>query len=332
MLLPSIEITIEAALADIANGSDQARKRAAMALGGSDSKLDDVTMALRGALSDNVTDVPRHAIRSLYELATRGHRTNNVKSAFEEALNSKDNEVLEVAVSSLRFFPTPQSFEQAANFTRHDSAAVRYAAVVTLGALDATGARDHLRKMLKDKDSEVVGAAALALADASDADTAKALKQALSTVTSVHASIDVAYALACLGDSAGKELLLSKAADPEFAWDALPALDKIDDDDIEKALAAHLPNALAAKPHHIAIARTLLLRNQSAEVAIGLLSKTAKKCRRGVAAIVIDVCGEVGALPWGESILSSLESGKHGSFFQEEITEARQKLRGRHVD
>lgn len=222
--LRSNTITFEAALRDLGSSRPQTRAQAAHALGdvsGADERTRAVP-ALVEALADERMEVRAEAALSLGELEDA--------AAVEPLVASIDDTVPAVrqsAVIALGRLGYPAAFDAVARALRKGPPDVRFQAATTLAELDAERAREPLRAALDDSDGEVVGAAAVALGAIGDADARPRLAALLETWSTPQTRLDIAYALAELGDVRAVDVLGGVVDLEPCAWDAIEALERL---------------------------------------------------------------------------------------------------------
>ena len=136
------------------------------------------------------------------------------------------------------------------------------------------------------------------------------------------ARFDVAYALAELGDGAGRPVLLEELDDVDRAWDAVTALQTLGTPDDVKVLSRSLANR-RVPPEATVLAAGAVLRlgggNEEAARQVILTALTARKVH--VRGLAIEQLAEVGGL-WAREPLEKLARSGKGSELIEPIAQA----------
>ena len=311
---PSRTITFDAALRDLASGSPKARAAAAHALGGVDDPTERrrAIDALVRALDDDRPEVRAEAAASLGELADA-----SVLPFLVKRLDDGVPEVRQNAAIALGTLRAAEGFDALALALREGPADLRFQAATSLAEIDPARAYEPLIAALADRDAQVVGAAALALGAIGDHRAVPALLDQLAHSDS-STRFDVAYALAELRESAGREVLAAATSDVDRAWDAVTALGWLDArEELSRAIGS-------SKTLHEAavIAAANLLRLDREDAAARRVLVEALQSRKGhVRALAIEQLTEYGG-PWARTALEKLARSGKGREFGEAIAAA----------
>jgi HEAT repeat protein len=319
-LFPSPTITFEAALRDLANGSPKARAMAAHALGDVTEAVEKrrAVDALVRALADDHPQVRMEACAALGELREPSALPHLIKRLDDGATPVRQN-----AAIALGTIGHPDGFEPLALALREGPADLRFQAATSLAEIDPARAFDHVMTALDDRDSEVVGAAALSVgAIAKDDGTKRSAAIAALTPKLEHADagtrFDVAYALAELADPAGRSALSAALVDIDRAWDAVSALGELEaTDELAKAVAARTTPVEA----RVLAAGKLLALGADSDDARALLvdSLTARKVH--VRGLAVEQLADVGGA-WAKAPLEKLARSGKGTELLEPIAAA----------
>lgn len=327
-LFPSSTLTFEAALRDIARGSNpKSRVLAAQALGDVKDPTERrrAVEALIVALEDDYPEVRMEAASSLGELRDASALPQLVKR-----LDDGTAPVRQHAAIALGTIGHPDAFEPLVEALAKGPADLRFQAATSLVELDGKRAYPYVTKALDDADPQVVSAAALALGAIGDA---RAIERLVAQLDHGDANtrFDVAYALAELGDGRGRASLVRALGDAERAWDAVTALGKLATPDDAEALGRAL-TAKSTPPEAIVLAAGKLLelqpesafRDPARRVLIAAL--TARKGH--VRGLAIEQLGAV-AGAWAQAPLEKLAKSGKGADFLEAIAAALQQIAAR---
>jgi HEAT repeat protein len=239
---PTREITVDAALRDLAGGSTRAKLVAAQALG--DVGRADrarVRPALCAALEDDTAAVRAEAASALGEVAAGDDGAppdEATVAALCRRLDDGAAAVRQAAAISLGTLRAAGGFTALVAALRDGAADLRFQAATSLVEIDPLAAFAPLADAVADPDPQVVGAVALGLGATGDA-RAPALLARLLDHADAGARFDAAYALAQLGDRRGADVLRAALTDSERDWDAVIALEQLGADSAP-ALAALL--------------------------------------------------------------------------------------------
>ncbi len=320
-LFPSSTLTFEAAMRDIARGTNpKSRVLAAQALG----DVKDATEKRRAvealilALEDDHPEVRMEAASSLGEL-----RDSSAVPSLIKRLDDGTAPVRQHAAIALGTIGHHDAFEPLVDALQKGPPDLRFQAATSLVELDAKRAYDPIVKSLADSDPQVVSAAALALGAIGDA---RAIDKLVAHLDHKEANtrFDVAYALSELGDGRGRASLVRALSDVDRAWDAVTALGKLGTADDAEALGQAL-TAKSTPPEAIVLAAGKLLelqpegpyRDPARRVLLAGLA-----ARKGhVRGLAIEQLGAV-AGAWGTAPLEKLARGGKGADFVEAIAAA----------
>lgn len=339
-LFPSSEITFEAALRDIANGSPRSRAAAAHALGDVTDPVEKrrAADALVRALDDDRPEVRMEACASLGDLGEPGSLPLLVKRLADGVPAVRQNAA--IALGTLRH---PDGFEPLAEALRDGPADLRFQAATSLAEIDPARAFDPVLAALDDRDAQVVAAAALSLgAIAKEAPARKA--QARDELgkrlegASGEARFDIAYALADLGDDRGRETLASAMTDEERAWDAVNALaDLRATDELARAVGS---KKTIAEARVLAAGKLLALEHGSptptrtgfaegsGDTARAVLLEGLSSRKGHVRGLAVEQLEAVGGA-WAKAPLEKLARSGKASELLEAIASALQAIEGR---
>ena len=324
-LFPSSTITFDAALRDLASGSPRARAFAAHALGDVTATAEKrrAADALIAALDDDRPEVRAEACSSLGGLAEPAAIPGLVKRLDDGLPAVRQN-----AAIALGAIGDPRGFEPLALALREGPADLRFQAATSLAEIDPKRAFDAIVAALDDRDPQVVGAAALALAAIAPADEAALATRARTALVEQldHPNdatrFDVAYALAELGDPAGRAVLVRAATEPERAWDAVTALTTLG----TPADAVALGNVLAdrkvpAEATVLAAGSLLRLDPAGSEPARRVLLAALAMRKTNVRGLAVEQLTAVGG-PWAMAALEKLARSGKGRELLEPIAAA----------
>jgi HEAT repeat protein len=338
-LFPSSEITFEAALRDIASNNSKARAAAAHALGDVTDPVEKrrASDALVRALDDDNPQVRMEACASLGDLGEPGTLTHLVKRLADGAPPVRQN-----AAIALGTIGHADGFEPLAEALREGPADLRFQAATSLAEIDPARAFDPVMRALDDKDPQVVGAAALALGAIAKDDTDR--RETAKTALADHldaggdARFDLAYALAELGDSRGRETLATACTDEERAWDAVNALAELRaTEDLARAVADKKSVAVARV---LAAGRLLALDSGSAtpartgfaegssDAARTVLLEGLVSRKGHVRGLAVEQLADVGGA-WAKAPLEKLARSGRASALLEAIASALKAMEGR---
>jgi len=312
---------------DLASASPKARAAAAHALGDVTEPVEKrrAVDALIRALDDDHPQVRMEAAAALGELGEPGALPHLIKRLDDGAAPVRQNAA--IALGTIRH---PDGFEPLATALREGPADLRFQAATSLAEIDPARAFDLVVAALADKDNEVVGAAALsvgAIAKALDDKRAAALPALTAKLDHANPGtrFDVAYALAELGDPAGRTALAAALNDIDRAWDAVSALGELKaTDDLAKALAARE----APMEARVLAAGKLLALGVDSEPARALLLEGLTVRKVNVRGLAIEQLAEVGG-EWAKEPLQKLARSGKGTDLLEPIAGALRAIEGR---
>lgn len=320
-------ITFDAALRDLAGGSDKAREQAAAALADVEAadERERAVAALIDALGDRRSQVRAAAARSLGELGE--------KAALEPLIATLDDgaaPVRQVAAIALGTLGFGEAFAALAAALVDGPADLRFQAARSMVDVDAERALEPLiAAAAGEADPEVLGQIGLALGEIGEARAASALASRLEELEGEPA-FEVAYGLARLGDDRGAEVLAGAVGHRALSWDAIEGLEMIGGE----AAARALGQALESRK----LAPELKLRAAAAAVAIGpddireparrALLDGLRSWRHHLRALAIAELERVGG-PWAVGDLERLASRRRGANLELEIQGALAAIRER---
>jgi HEAT repeat protein len=326
-LFPSQTITFEAALRDLANGSPKSRAMAAHALGDVTEPVEKrrALDALIRALDDDLPQVRMEACAALGELGEPGALPHLIKRLDDGAAPVRQN-----AAIALGTIGHSDAFEPLATALKEGPADLRFQAATSIAEVDPARAFSHVLSALDDRDQEVVGAAALSVGAIAKLDDERRA-QAIPALTAQldHANpgtrFDVAYALAELGDSAGRSALSAALADVDRAWDAVSALGELAaTDELAKAVAS-IDAPMEAR---VLAAGKLLALGVDSEPARALLIAALAIRKVHVRGLAIEQLSEV-AGAWAKQPLEKLARSGKGTELLEPIAHALRAIESR---
>lgn len=241
---PTVTITFDAALRDLASVKEKSRAQAAHAL----RYLTDADERARAVeallpLIDDISELVRsEAAASLGELGNE-----LAVSALARAIDDPSPLVRQAATLALGHLGFESTIEPLTAALHHNEPDVRFQAATALVELGVETAVPLLIAATRDDDAQVASAAALGLGSLGDQRAVEPLA-ALLEHHDTQARFDAAYALTELGDPRGFELLARRLDDDDLAWDAIDALESIGDERAVEPLAALMTRKLAP-PH-----------------------------------------------------------------------------------
>lgn len=321
---PSLSITLDAALRDLAGGTDKARTLAAHALG----DVTDATErrraaeALALAARDAKPEVRTEVAISLGELEQAA-----AIPALVDLLDDGVPVVRQAAAIALGKLGLSDGFAPLADKLRSGPPDLRFQAATSLVEIDADAAFDPLLAALSDDDPEVLGAVAVALGACGDPRAAGHLSGLLEHKRT-RTRFDAAYALAELGDDRGREVLVSALANGELAWDAIDALERLADDAAADALAGLAGPRRKVTLVHVRAADALLAvapEHRSAEGARALLTSAATARKLEVAGLAVAAIARAGG-DWARQVLEATRDTRRGRRLADEIDHALAEL------
>ncbi len=328
----SKDITLEAALRDLAGSKDpRTRAECAEALGNV-TEPGDVRAAVSGlvdALRDDHPDVRAGAAFSL------GHLGDVRAVDGLVALLSDDIDLArQAAAIALARIGDEAAFAPLVKALEDGPPDLRFQAATSLVELDAPRALAPLRAAVaREDDGEVLSAIALGLGEIGDASAAPTLRQILDH-SRPQTRFDAAYALASFGDDAAVEPLSEFATDKDLAWPAIEGLERTGSPDAIGSLS----NAMMARR----LKRVVQLRAAQAILAIEPDCPAAAAARRElllglkswrfeVRAVSVDALAHVGG-PWANDGLTRLQSSPWGGKLADEIRDAMSRISLRSAD
>jgi len=325
-LFPSSTITFEAALRDLTSRNPRARALAAHALG----DLDDPTEkrraveALIGVLEDDRPEVRAEACSSLGDLGEVAAAPGLVKRLDDGATPVRQNAA--IALGTLR---AADGFDPLVQALREGPVDLRFQAATSLAEIDPRRSFEYLLTALSDKDPQVAGSAALALGviPGRVEDPGKALETRARTALVEHLDhddattrFDVAYALADLGDPAGRTVLARGLADSERAWDAVTALSQLGSEAEIDELAASLTDRLVP-PEATLLAAGVVLKHRPSEPAKRVLLAGLVARKTHVRGLAVEQLTEIGG-DWAVAPLEKMATSSKNEELLEVIADA----------
>ena len=241
-MIPTNQITFEAALRDLGHARPEARARAAGALGSVDPEdRERACAALRRALGDARGEVRYAAALSLSEL-----RDAAAVPALVDQLEDGDPRAREAAAIALGRIGHDAAWAPLARALAEGPPEVRFQAAASLAEIDAERAAPLLRPALGDPDGEVRASAACGLGEVA-AD--RAIDDALAALLGdghPEPRFEAAIALARHGDRRATAVLLPFLRDAGRALDAAQALGALADPESRPALERFLRRPFAS--------------------------------------------------------------------------------------
>jgi HEAT repeat protein len=330
-LFPSSTITFEAALRDLTAKSPRARAFAAHALGDVDDPTEKrrAVEALLIALEDDRPEVRAEVCSSLGDLGEAVAATGLIKRLDDGSPPVRQNAA--IALGSLR---AEAGFEPLLEALRGGPADLRFQAATSLAEIDARRAFDPLLAALSDKDPQVASSAALALGVIPNRVEDPALAQRAKTALVEHLDhgdpstrFDVAYALAELGDAAGRVVLSRSLGDAERAWDAVTALSNLGSPADLDELAAALTDR-SVPPEATVLAAGRVLAKRSSEPAKRVLLAALEARKTHVRGLAVEQLAEVGG-DWAVAPLEKAATIGKNEELLDPITNALDKIKAR---
>ncbi|HEY0191363.1 MAG TPA: HEAT repeat domain-containing protein [Kofleriaceae bacterium] len=339
-LFPSKTITLDAALRDLAQGSAKARVAAAHALGDLEDPAEQrrAVEALIRALDDDRPEVRAEACASLGDLGDASAVPLLIKR-----LADGSAAVRQTSAIALGSIGDAAGFEPLAEALHGGPADLRFQAATSLAEIDQARAYAPLAAALDDADPQVVSAAALSLGAIGDKQAGPLLAARLADVEARLAvagprpdaqatalRFDLAYALAELGDPAGRDALVLATAELDRAWDAVTALGKLGTVDDAEALGRALLNKRTPPEATVLAAGTLLKiapRSAHHDAARRVLLASLAARKTHVRGIGVEQLGEIGG-PWAVAPLEQLAASGKGAELRDEIAGALRKIAG----
>jgi HEAT repeat protein len=330
-LFPSSQITLDAAIRDLASGTPRARAFAAHKLGDFTAdpteKRRAVEALAKAALTDDRPEVRAEACGSLGELGD-----DSAVPVLVERLHDQRPEVRQSAAIALGTIRHPDGFEPLAKALRDGPEDLRFQAATSLAEIDPARAFDPIVAALLDRDPQVVGAAALALG-AIPGDNAELRARARTALLeqldqpNETTRFDVAYALAELGEPAGKPMLVKALVDMDRAWDAVTGLGNLADFD---ALCAALVNKRVPAEATVMAAGAILRKGGPVDAARSVLLAALFARKLQVRGLAVEQLTEVGG-DWAVPELEKLGRSGKGSDLHEAIVAALRAIDARRV-
>jgi len=317
---PSLSITLEAALRDVAGGTDKARTLAAHALG----DVTDATERRRAAeVLVRAARDPRPEVRTEVAISLGELEQAAAIPALVDLLDDGVPVVRQAAAIALGKLGLSDGFAPLADKLRTGPPDLRFQAATSLVEIDAEAAFDPLLASLSDDDPEVLGAAAIALGACGDPRAAGHLAGLLEHKRA-RTRFDAAYALAELDDTRGRQVLVAALADGELQWDAIDALERLADDAAADALAGLVAPRRRATLVHVRAADALLSvapEHGSAAGARTLLASAATARKLEVAGLAVAALGRAGG-DWARQALEAARATRRGRRLADEIDRA----------
>lgn len=342
-LFPSSEITFEAALRDLSAGKPPSRAAAAHALGDVTDPVEKrrAVDALVRALDDDQPQVRMEACASLGALGEPGCVPQLVKRLADGVASVRQNAA--IALGTLRH---PDGFEALEEGLREGPADLRFQAATSLAEIDPARAFEPVLAALGDKDAQVAGAAALALGAIAKGDETRSTRARSALAAKLeHADagtrFDVGYALAELGDAAGKDALVAAIADEDRAWDAVTALAELRATDELARVVANKRTVPEARV--LAAGKLLALRGTAdagadparsgfaegtADSARGVLLEALTSRKGHVRGLAVEQLADVGGA-WAKAPLEKLARSGKASELLESIAAALKAIEAR---
>ena len=332
-LFPSPTITFEAALRDLASGKPKSRAAAAHALGDVTEPVEKqrALAALVHALDDDHPEVRMEACAALGELREPSALPHLIKRLTDGATPVRQN-----AAIALGTIGHADGFQPLADALKSGPADLRFQAATSLAEIDPERAFELEIAALDDKDGEVVAAAALSVGA-----IAKALDKRGAAVPALLGKLehsnpgtrfDVAYALAELGDPAGRETLVKAVSDDDRAWDAVSALAELGaSDELANVVAAKLAQMEArvlAAGKQLALGDFPRSPTDADAAARALLLEALTHRKVNVRGLAIEQLAEVGG-DWAKQPLEKLARTGKGTELLEPIATALRSIEGR---
>ncbi|MCW5808086.1 MAG: HEAT repeat domain-containing protein [Deltaproteobacteria bacterium] len=322
-LFPSATITFEAALRDLRQGSPKARAFAAHALGGVTDPAERrrAAEALMGALDDDRPEVRAEACAALGEL-----REVMAIAALAKRLTDGTAPVRQcaaIALGSLGELARGAGFDALVETLREGPADARFQAATSLAEIDAAAAYGPICGALSDRDPQVVGAAALSLGAIGDRRAVPLLLDKLNH-EDAGTRFDVAYGLAELGQTAGREILAAALVDAERAWDAVTALALLEPPELA-LLRGALTNKKVSPEATVLAAGAILRREPGDEPARRVLLAALAARKVHVRGLAVEQLEDVGG-SWAVMPLEKLARGGKGAELVEAIGAALRKI------
>ncbi|HTM21760.1 MAG TPA: HEAT repeat domain-containing protein [Kofleriaceae bacterium] len=314
---PSLTITFEAALRDLASKDPRVRAAAAHALGDvTDAELRGRAVdGLLGVIGDARPEVRAEAAFSLGELETEA-----AVAPLVERLRDPDMRVRQAAAIGLGTLGFRAGFEPLRQALVDGPPDLRFQAATSLAEIDPEAAYEPLLAALGDGDGEVVGAAALALGALGDLRATGHLAGRLDHGRA-RTRFDVAFALAELGDGRGAAVLRAALDDEGLAWDAIESLERIGDPAAADALQPLAARRYLLKPLHVRAAGALVRLapdHPGAAAARRLLTLALTHRRLELAGVAVDMLGRLGT-DWAREALGAARATRRGRRLADEI-------------
>lgn len=320
-------ITFEAAMRDLAGGSDKAREHAAAALADArtaDEKAE-ATRALIDALGDRRSQVRAAAARSLGELG--------LADAVEPLITALDDgaaPVRQVAAIALGMLGFREAFDALAAALADGPADLRFQAARSLVEIDPERATAPLLAAAEgESDPAVLGEVGLALGEVGDPAVADTLAARLDELEG-EPLFDVAYGLARLGDRRAAGPLAAVIGHREHSWDAIEGLEMVGGMDASDALAAASSDRKLAPELRLRAAAAVLVVGKPADqpAARQALLEGLTAWRHHIRALSVSELGRVGG-DWAIDSLERLRGRRRGAALEVEIDGALAAIRGR---
>jgi HEAT repeat protein len=279
-VIPSHEITLEAALRDLDHPKPEVRARAAGALGSCEEEdRAQAAAALRRALGDERGEVRYAAAMSLAELCDAGALDELVGQLEDGDPRAREAAAIALGKSGAR----DRVWQPLCAALFDGPPEVRFQAAASLGELDAGLAAPHLLRALTDTDPEVRGSAACALGEAPPSPEASSALAGLLGDRFEEPRFEAAYTLARYRDRRATPILLKFLADPGRAYDAACALGLLDDPQATEPLRRLLRRWFAPALVKVRVAEALA-RLGAAEGRV-FLEKAAQRRRDDVSGL-----------------------------------------------
>lgn len=311
-------ITFEAALRDVASGSDKAREQAAAALGDVRAAGDRARAAeaLIAALGDKVSRVRGAAARALGELGD-SHALDPLIALLEDAA-APVRQVAAVAIGNLGL---AAGFEPLADALLEGPAELRFQAARSLVEIDPERAFHPLAAALEsEEDPEVLGQIGLALGEVGHGEIVDRLAARLGDLAG-EPRFEVAYGLARLGDRRAAPILAAALGDRALSWDAIEGLELVGGDEAIAALATAQSDRRLAPELQLRAAAALLALGESDAETRDVLAGGLFAWRHHLRALAIQELARVGS-EWAVPALERLRERRRGAAHLDDIEAA----------
>jgi HEAT repeat protein len=326
-VFPSLTITPEAALRDLTSSKSRAREEAALALGDVTDPAfrERAVSALIERLKDPQANVRSAACSSLGEL--KGDRA---VSALIEVLDDPVAGTRQHAAIALGTTKSALAFQPLCRALESGFPDLRFQAATSLCEIDSRRALPYLLRAMDDDDPFVLSQVALALGAVGDACAIPPLRDALERLSD-GPRFDVAYALARLGDARALPTLENALEQTEHAWDAIDAIELLNDPAAADMLARFLENGRRPREHRLRAAGALVRiapAHRLADASRAELLRALTALRFHIRAQAVSELGKI-AEDFAVAALTRLRERPAGKHLQDEINEALTRIQGR---